>query len=236
MTGTAGQLQPASILPSRADKSGLLVVRLRSIGDIVLLTPALALLMRWRADLKISVLVESRFSQLLEASPDIDRIIVYPRPFPRNTGRRAGLGTFLGKISETAPGKSPGGRQPARRADLGAADGGLRSATARRIRPLPERLPLPCPRAGRPPDSRPRGGPHGRASGLSVFLVRIVEERSPIATALPAGRVERRGTGPTAACGSRAGSALCGSPPAGALCYKTVAAGTIRRDGKDARE
>ncbi len=100
MTGTAGRLQPASFLPSLADESGLLVVRLRSIGDIVLLTPALALLKRWRADLKISVLVESRFSQLLEASPDIDRIIVYPRPFSRNTRRRAGLGAFLGKISE----------------------------------------------------------------------------------------------------------------------------------------
>ena len=100
MTGTAGRLQPASILPSLAEESGLLVVRLRSIGDIVLLTPALALLKRWRADLKISVLVESRFSQLLEAGPDIDRIIVYPKPFSRKTNRRAGLGAFLGKISE----------------------------------------------------------------------------------------------------------------------------------------
>jgi len=51
------------------------VVRLRSIGDIVLLTPALRLLKEWRPDLRISAVVESRFRELLENNPDIEEIL-----------------------------------------------------------------------------------------------------------------------------------------------------------------
>src|SRR5215472_3091015 len=60
-----------SVLPSLPPGSGILVVRLRSIGDIVLLTPALRLLKEWRRDLLVSVLVESPFRALLEGNPDI---------------------------------------------------------------------------------------------------------------------------------------------------------------------
>ncbi len=51
------------------------MVRLRSIGDIVLLTPALRLLKGWRPDLRISVMVESRFRELLEGNPDVEEIM-----------------------------------------------------------------------------------------------------------------------------------------------------------------
>jgi heptosyltransferase III len=51
------------------------VVRLRSIGDIVLLTPALRLLKEWRPDLRISAVVESRFRELLESNPDLEEIM-----------------------------------------------------------------------------------------------------------------------------------------------------------------
>jgi ADP-heptose:LPS heptosyltransferase len=53
----------------------MLIVRLRSIGDIVLLTPALRLLKQWRPDLRVSVLIEAGFRELLEGNPDVDEIL-----------------------------------------------------------------------------------------------------------------------------------------------------------------
>ncbi len=44
------------------------VIRLRSLGDCVLTTPALTLLNQWRPDLKISVSVEERFAPVLEGN------------------------------------------------------------------------------------------------------------------------------------------------------------------------
>jgi heptosyltransferase III len=48
------------------------VIRLRSLGDCVLTTPALALLKAYRPDLKISVIVEPRFAPVFEDNPDVD--------------------------------------------------------------------------------------------------------------------------------------------------------------------
>jgi ADP-heptose:LPS heptosyltransferase len=56
--------------------SRVLILRLRSIGDIVLLTPALRLLKNWRPDLRLSVMVESRFRELLQGNPTVDEILV----------------------------------------------------------------------------------------------------------------------------------------------------------------
>ena len=56
------------------------VVRLRSLGDCVLSTPALALLKRARADLRVAVVAEARFHALFEHNPDVDDIL---RPDPR---------------------------------------------------------------------------------------------------------------------------------------------------------
>ncbi|MBI3934868.1 MAG: glycosyltransferase family 9 protein [Acidobacteria bacterium] len=53
----------------------VLVIRLRSLGDTVLLTPALRLLHDWRPDLEISVLVERPWNQLLEGNPTIHTIL-----------------------------------------------------------------------------------------------------------------------------------------------------------------
>ncbi len=55
-------------LPSGARVS---VIRLRSMGDCVLTTPAIALLKRRRPDLKIHMVVEPRFAQVFEGNPDI---------------------------------------------------------------------------------------------------------------------------------------------------------------------
>jgi ADP-heptose:LPS heptosyltransferase len=68
-------MTPASLLPELPDHSRILVIRLRSIGDIILLTPALHLLKAWRPDLFTSVLVEQRFRELLEGNPDVDEVL-----------------------------------------------------------------------------------------------------------------------------------------------------------------
>jgi ADP-heptose:LPS heptosyltransferase len=68
-------MMPASLLSDLPAHSRILVIRLRSIGDIVLLTPALHLLKAWRPDLFTSVLVEPRFRELLEGNPDVDEVL-----------------------------------------------------------------------------------------------------------------------------------------------------------------
>jgi ADP-heptose:LPS heptosyltransferase len=52
-----------------------LIVRLRSLGDLVLETPAIAALKAWRPDLQISVLVEPRFAGVLDGNPAISELI-----------------------------------------------------------------------------------------------------------------------------------------------------------------
>jgi heptosyltransferase-3 len=52
--------------------SRIAVIRLRSLGDCVLSTPALSLLKRYRPDLKLSVIVEPRFAEIFAGNPDID--------------------------------------------------------------------------------------------------------------------------------------------------------------------
>jgi heptosyltransferase-3 len=52
--------------------SRIAVIRLRSLGDCVLTTPALSLLKQHRPDLKISVIVEPRFAEIFANNPDVD--------------------------------------------------------------------------------------------------------------------------------------------------------------------
>ena len=58
-------------LPSRA---WIAVIRLRSLGDCVLTTPALALLKAHRPDLRIRMVVEPRFAGVFEGHPDVEEI------------------------------------------------------------------------------------------------------------------------------------------------------------------
>ena len=48
------------------------MIRLRSLGDCVLSTPALSLLKNHRPDLKLSLIVEPRFAEIFAANPDVD--------------------------------------------------------------------------------------------------------------------------------------------------------------------
>jgi ADP-heptose:LPS heptosyltransferase len=51
------------------------VIRLRSLGDCVLTTPALDILKRARPDLRVAVVVEDRFRPIFEGNPDIETLL-----------------------------------------------------------------------------------------------------------------------------------------------------------------
>jgi ADP-heptose:LPS heptosyltransferase len=63
-------------LPSGARVS---VIRLRSLGDCVLTTPALQLLREHRPDLEVALVVEDRFRDVFDSNPDVDHILA-PKP------------------------------------------------------------------------------------------------------------------------------------------------------------
>ncbi|MBZ5515011.1 MAG: hypothetical protein LAN62_09250, partial [Acidobacteriia bacterium] len=65
----------ASLLTALPAGARVLILRLRSIGDIVLLTPALRILKAWRPDLRVSVVIESRFRELLDGNGDVEEIL-----------------------------------------------------------------------------------------------------------------------------------------------------------------
>ena len=60
-------------------QSTVVVIRLRSLGDTVLTTPALALLNQARPDLRIVTVVERPFDALLEGNPAVSRILSVSR-------------------------------------------------------------------------------------------------------------------------------------------------------------
>ena len=64
-----------SVLECLPQGSRIAVLRLRSLGDCVLTTPALDILRRSRPDLRLSVVVEDRFRPLFEDNPDLDDIL-----------------------------------------------------------------------------------------------------------------------------------------------------------------
>ena len=61
-TDTLARLDPGSHVA---------IIRLRSLGDCVLSTPAIHLLKQARPDLKIAVVVEPRFAEVFEGNPDV---------------------------------------------------------------------------------------------------------------------------------------------------------------------
>jgi ADP-heptose:LPS heptosyltransferase len=77
---------PSSLLPSLPPNANVLIVRLRSIGDVVLTLPALQALHDWRPDLRIHMVVEPLSAPLVEAHPAISEIIVL-RKFWKTVGQ-----------------------------------------------------------------------------------------------------------------------------------------------------
>lgn len=64
-----------NVLDRLPDGARVAVIRLRSLGDCVLTTPALALAKQYRSDLKISVVVEDAFAAVFTGNPDVDQIL-----------------------------------------------------------------------------------------------------------------------------------------------------------------
>src|SRR5271157_4507198 len=81
----------ASLLPQLPPGARILILRLRSIGDIILLTPTLRLIKEWRPDLRLSVMVESRFRELLQGNPAVEEIL--------HPGEGAGVRNLLSRLA-----------------------------------------------------------------------------------------------------------------------------------------
>ena len=81
----------ACLLPELPERARILILRLRSIGDIILLTPTLRLLNQWRPDLRISVMIESRFRDLLQGNAALEEILT--------PGEAAGVGKLRSRLS-----------------------------------------------------------------------------------------------------------------------------------------
>lgn len=64
-----------SVLECLPQGSRVAILRLRSLGDCVLTTPALDILKRCRPDLRVAVVVEGRFRAIYEGNRDIDEIL-----------------------------------------------------------------------------------------------------------------------------------------------------------------
>jgi len=76
----------------------ILLIRLRSMGDIVLMTPVISSLKQWKPDLNINVLIEARFKALLEGNPLINSIIL-DKTAPAGKSRFADLKLFIRELS-----------------------------------------------------------------------------------------------------------------------------------------
>jgi lipopolysaccharide heptosyltransferase III len=64
-----------NVLDRLPDGARVAVIRLRSLGDCVLTTPALALVKQFRPDLKLSLVVEDSFRAVFTGNPDVDQIL-----------------------------------------------------------------------------------------------------------------------------------------------------------------
>ncbi len=64
-----------SILERLPERGRIAVIRIRSMGDCILTTPALSILKQARLDAAIGIVVEDRFRALFEGNPDVHEIL-----------------------------------------------------------------------------------------------------------------------------------------------------------------
>jgi heptosyltransferase-3 len=106
--------EPATLLPGLPQGAEILIIRLRSLGDVVLLTPALSALHSWRPDLRISVLVERAWAPVLEGNPAVDELLIagsffstaarlYRRNFPIVYNQHGGPSSAFLTAASAAP-------------------------------------------------------------------------------------------------------------------------------------
>jgi ADP-heptose:LPS heptosyltransferase len=64
-----------SILDQLSEGSSVVVIRIRSLGDSVLTTPAVHLLKQARPDLRIAVVSDPKFAEVWKGNPDVDAVL-----------------------------------------------------------------------------------------------------------------------------------------------------------------
>lgn len=64
-----------SVLEQLPERARVCIIRLRSLGDCVLTTPAVEVLNRFRADLQVGIAVEDRFAPVYEGDPLVTKIL-----------------------------------------------------------------------------------------------------------------------------------------------------------------
>jgi ADP-heptose:LPS heptosyltransferase len=64
-----------SVLENLRREGRAAIIRLRSLGDCVLTTPAMEILKRARPDLRVAVMVEDRFRDIFEGNPDVEELL-----------------------------------------------------------------------------------------------------------------------------------------------------------------
>ena len=72
------------VLENLPDRARVAIVRLRSLGDCVLTTPAIEVLKQSRADLRIAVVVEERFAPIFEGNDSVEEILPAALPALRS--------------------------------------------------------------------------------------------------------------------------------------------------------
>jgi ADP-heptose:LPS heptosyltransferase len=65
----------SSLLRDLPQGSKIVILRLRSLGDLVLETPSIAAIHSWRPDLRIEVLLEPRFAPVFEGNPAVSKLL-----------------------------------------------------------------------------------------------------------------------------------------------------------------
>ena len=73
-----------------AAPGGVLAIRLRTLGDVVLVTPALRALRRGHPDRALEVVTDERYASLLEGLPEVTRVWSARRDAAAGAGERLG--------------------------------------------------------------------------------------------------------------------------------------------------
>ena len=79
-SASASHAQASALLPSLSQGAEVLLLRLRSLGDLVIETSVVRALHEWRPDLCISVLAEERFAAVFEGNPAVAEVILSGGP------------------------------------------------------------------------------------------------------------------------------------------------------------
>src|SRR5438270_13165275 len=64
-----------SVLEQLPERARVCIIRLRSLGDCVLTTPALNLLNKARPDLQVGIAVEDRYSAVFDGDPTVAKVL-----------------------------------------------------------------------------------------------------------------------------------------------------------------